>query len=327
MIFLTHPPDAFVRYYGDKALSGLEALAPVLRNPLDRELTTAELAAAAAGCRVIVSYRQTPGEAALFSALPDLVAFVRCAVDIRNIDVEAASRAGILVTQASRGFVPTVAELVVGYMVDLARGVSAATEGYHAGRIPQAAMGRQLRGATLGIIGYGAIGRYLAELGLALGMTVIVADPYATVEQPAIDHVDQDALLTKADFIVCLAVANDETENLIDAAALLRMKPSAFLINPGRGNLVDEAALAAALDQGRIAGAAMDVGRAPDQMPTPELAGRRNVIATPHIGGLTPEAIEHQALETVRQVEAILQGQAPPGAVNASAATRLWAAQ
>ena len=116
---------------------------------------------------------------------------------------------------------------------------------------------------------------------------------------------------------MCLAVANEATENLIGHAALARMRPHAFFINLSRGNLVDEAALLAALRENRIAGAAMDVGRACDQMPTMELARLPNVIATPHIGGLTPPAIESQSLETVRQVEAIIGGTAPPGAVNA----------
>jgi D-3-phosphoglycerate dehydrogenase / 2-oxoglutarate reductase len=100
------------------------------------------------------------------------------------------------------------------------------------------------------------------------------------------------------------------------------MRPQAFFINLSRGNLVDETALLAALRENRIAGAAMDVGRARDQMPTAELASLPNVLATPHIGGLTPPAIESQSLETVRQVEAIIGGKAPPGAVNANCWTR-----
>ena len=131
-----------------------------------------------------------------------------------------------------------------------------------------------------------------------------------------------DRLLSESDFVACLAMANAQTENLMDAAAFARMRPDAFFINVSRGGLVDEAALEAALREKRIAGAALDVGRAPDQMPTPALAALPNVVATPHVGGLTPPAIAAQALETVRQVEAILRGQAPPGAVNADRWTR-----
>ena len=129
--------------------------------------------------------------------------------------------------------------------------------------------------------------------------------------------------MAESDFVVVLAVATAETENLIGAAELRRMQRSAYLINVSRGNLIDEAALEAALSEGRIAGCAMDVGRAPDQMPSPHLARLHNVVATPHIGGLVPPAIAHQALETTRQVAEIVRGRAPPGAVNPEQATRL----
>jgi D-3-phosphoglycerate dehydrogenase len=207
-------------------------------------------------------------------------------------------------------------------MVDLSRGVSRATADYHSERKPEIIMGRQLAGSRLGIIGYGSIGRYLADIARVLGMEVLVADPFASVSDAGIQHVPLDDLLGRSDFVVCLAVANEQTENLIGQAALARMQPHAFFINLSRGNLVDEAALAAALRENRIAGAAMDVGRALDQMPTLGLAKLPNVIATPHIGGLTPPAIESQSLETVRQVEKIVAGEVPVGAVNASTWTR-----
>jgi D-3-phosphoglycerate dehydrogenase len=228
----------------------------------------------------------------------------------------------VLVTRASPGFVQSVAELALGFMVDLSRGVSRATADYHAGRQPEVIMGRQLAGSRIGIIGYGSIGRYLAEVTKVLGMEVLVADPFVNISDAAIQHVPLDDLLARADYVVCLAVANEQTENLIGQAALARMRPRAFFINLSRGNLVDEAALAAALRDNRIAGAAMDVGRALDQMPTLELAKLQNVIATPHIGGLTPQAIEHQSAETVRQVETIIAGEVPVGAVNAGHWTR-----
>ncbi|HEX4329887.1 MAG TPA: hydroxyacid dehydrogenase [Burkholderiales bacterium] len=322
-IFLTHPPLALRNYYGDKALAGLRALGEVRCNPLERELTMAELAEAVRGCDIVISYRQTPGSAELLAALPDAVAFSRCAIDIRNIDVAAASDLGILVTQASAGFVVSVAEWVVGALVDLSRGISAAAQAYHAGQVPVAGMGRELRGATLGVIGYGQISRYLCGLGLALGMRVLVSDPYAAVDDAAVTRCKLPHLLGQADYVVCLAAASEETENLMNDARFALMRPGAFFINPSRGNLVDEAALTRALDSGRLAGCALDVGRAPDQMPTPGLARHPKVIATPHVGGLTPQAIEHQALETVAQSASILRGEVPPGAVNADRASRL----
>lgn len=322
-IFLTHPDEARRLYYGDKALAGLRALADVQLNESGRELSTPELVQAARGCELIISYRQTPGEAALFAGLPELVALSRCAIDIRNIDVPAASAQGVLVTQASAGFIPSVSEWVIGAMIDLCRGISSATEMYHAGRVPVAPMGRELRGATLGVIGYGQISRYLCPLAQALGMRVLVHDPYISAVPAGITPVALPQLLAESDHVVCLAVATEETENLMNAQAFAHMKRDAFFINPSRGNLVDEAALRQALDSGQLAGCALDVGRAPDQMPTPALAQHPKVIATPHVGGLTPQAIEHQALETVAQAAEILQGRAPKGAVNAAQASRL----
>ena len=178
-IYLTHDAETRRLYYGETALAGLRALGTVRLNETGRPLTTDELIAEAAGCQVIVSYRQSEAPAALFAALPDLVAFVRCAVDIRNVDVAAASAAGVLVTRASAGFIDSVSELVIGMMVDLGRGLSDAAAAYHAGEVPAAHGGRQLAGSALGVIGYGAIGSRVAQLGLALGMRVRVSDPLA----------------------------------------------------------------------------------------------------------------------------------------------------
>src|SRR3954447_6587361 len=268
-------------YYGDRSLNGLRAIAKVVLHESDETLVSASLVRAAQDVDIIVADRMTEGRGEIFAQLPRLRAFIRCAVDIRNVDVEAASNAGILVTRAGPGFVQSVAELAVGFMVDLSRGVSYATADYHAGRKPDVIMGRQLSGSRLGIIGYGSIGRYLADIAKVLGMEILVADPFVSISDAAIHHVPLDDLVARADYVVCLAIANEQTENLIGQAALARMQPHAFFISLSRGNLVDEAALAAALRENRIAGAALDVGRAPDQMPTPELAKLPDVIATP----------------------------------------------
>ena len=322
-ILLTHTPKMRHNYYGERALSGLAALAEVKLHDGVRPLDTTQLIAAARSCQIIVADRATACAAALFAALPELVAVCRVAVDIRNIDVAAASQHGVLVTHAGRSWVAAVSELVIGLMLDAARGISRANLAYKRAETPGVQMGRQLAGSAAGIIGYGPLGRSVAELALAFGMQVLVNDPYVTVEHDRIEQVELEQLLRRADFVLPLAVATAETENLIDARALRLMRSDALLINLSRGNLIDEAALIAALDEGRIAGAAIDVGRAADQMPSPELARRLDVVATPHIGGLTRTAVEGQALETVAQVAELLQGQAPTGSVNGETASRL----
>lgn len=321
-ILLTHTPHMRDNYYGARALAGLTSLGEVVLHQESETLEGTALIAAGQGCDLIVADRATALPGAIFDFLPALKAALRCAVDIRNIDVAAASSHGILVTRAKPGFVESVTELVVGFLVDLNRGISSATAAYQAGRVPTARMGRQLAGTTIGIIGYGAIGRAVAPLAAAMGMRVLISDPHATVEEPGFQQVDLTTLLASSDHVVCLAVANEATENLVNAEAFARMRKDAVFINVSRGNLVDEAALAAALAEGKIAGAALDVGRAPDQMPTPAIAAIPNVIATPHIGGLTPPAIEAQALHTVEQVRALVSRAVPDGAVNAATWTR-----
>jgi len=321
-LLLTHAPLARTTYYGATALERLRTLVDVILHQGDAPLDPKGVIAAAKDADYIIADRATAVPAEVFAALPKLRVVMRSAIDIRNIDVAAASKAGVLVTHAEAGFVPSVVELTVGFLVELSRGMSRAITAYHEGQRPEIRVGRQLAGSTVGIVGYGRISRALAPVLAALGMKVTVSDPYAQVDDRRFVKLPLDELMAGADYVICLAIANAETENLLDDAAFARMKPDAFFINMSRGNLVDEAALAKALTEGRIAGAAMDVGRAPDQMPSPELARLPNVIATPHIGGLTPPASESQAMDTVRQVEALVKGEMPPGAANPQDWTR-----
>ena len=198
-ILLTHSPETLANYYGERALAGLKALGDVILNLNDKPLEGEALVDAAADCDLIVSYRQSPGPAALFERLPRLVAFLRCAIDIRNVDVAAASRAGVLVTQASAGFVTSVSELVFGLMIDLSRGISASSAVFHAGKTPQATLGRELKGSTLGVIGYGAIGREVVRLGKAFGMNVLVNDPYSKdIQSTDLQNPDQSIRLYRS---------------------------------------------------------------------------------------------------------------------------------
>lgn len=321
-VFLTHNSEDREAYYG-RALPELEAIAEVVHNPEDRDLDTRELIAAAADCDVIVSHRSTHAPAAVFQDSPRLLAFLRSAVDISDIDVSAANAAGVLVARADKSFVASTAELALGLMLDVARNISQSAIDYRSGREPLQRPGVQLRGRTAGIIGFGSIGSYLAGILEAMGMEILVYDPF--LADDSIATVGLDELLTNSDFVLPLATAKADTENLIDAAALATMKPGAYLVNVSRGELLDEAAVSEALGGGKLAGLAMDVGRAPDQRPSPQLASRRGVVATPHLGGLTPANADAQAKSTVEQVRAIINRQMPPRAVNPDAATRLAA--
>ena len=328
-VFVTHNPEDLDAYYA-KALVELRKIADVVLNPTDRDLTTPELIEAANGCEVIVAHRATPGEAELFAELPDLLAFLRCAVDISTIDVDAASTAGVLVGQADKSFVPSTAEIALALLMDTARSVSESTVDYRNGVQPGQRPGRQLRGQTAGVIGYGAVGSYLADLLVGIGMDVLVTDPFVQdVREPA-KRVELDELLTSSDAVFPLAPANEDTHHLIGAKAIAAMKPGATLINVSRGELLDEAAVGAALDSGHLGALGMDVGMAADQRPSIELAGRAGVVATPHLGGLTPENADAQALSSVEQISAMIAGDMPPRTVNEADATRLvewWASR
>ncbi len=321
-ILLTHTPRFQRQYFGERNIAALRSIAEVRLHEGDATLSPTELIGGAQDVDLIIAERATEGPADVFAQLPNLRAFLRCAVDIRTIDVGAASRAGVLVTRTGPGIVRSMSELALGFLVDLSRGLSRSTADYRAGRKPEVRVGRQLSGSIVGLIGYGTVGRDLAPMLLGLGMTVLVADPYVAVDDPRFQQVDLGSLLKRADYVVCLAAATTETENLIDGGAFARMRRDAFFVNLSRGNLVDEAALGEALSENRIAGAALDVGRAPDQMPSPDIAQRPNVVATPHIGGLTAPSIDSQALDTIAQVKAILAGETPFGAVNLEAWTR-----
>ncbi|MGF7162497.1 D-3-phosphoglycerate dehydrogenase [Rhodoligotrophos appendicifer] len=316
-VLLTHNRDLLKHFYSFKAVDALKEIVDLRMNESDEPLRGDALVAAAQGCQVVISDRLATGPREVMEKLTDVKTFIRCAVDIRNIDVDAASDANILVCRCSSGYADAVGEHAIALILDLARGITTDASRYHAGQDAHPMVfRRQLAGAHVGIIGYGSIGKRIAELALAFSMKVSVYDPYATIRHGAVDVVGFHEVLSQPDFVVCAAYATPETLRMMNADAFSRMRKDAYFVNISRGILVDEAALEAALTSGIIAGAGLDVGDGIDEQPSLRLARLPNVIATPHTAALMIEPSEFQAMETVEQVKAILAGRLPMHAVN-----------
>ncbi|SAK83845.1 D-isomer specific 2-hydroxyacid dehydrogenase [Caballeronia temeraria] len=323
-VLITHNNELLENFYSARAVERLREFVDVKMNGTDAPLQGDALVEAAQDCDIIISDRLAPGTSDVFDRLPKLAAYLRCAVDIRNVDVAAASRNGILVVRCSAGYAEAVSELALGLMIDLARKVSQSTASYKDGLVDHPmVLGRQLFGSTIGVVGYGAIGRRIVDLALAFGMRVLVNDPYVEIHHGAVTQASLPDLLRDAHFVVCAAYATPETVNLFDERAFSQMRRDAFFVNISRGVLVDEAALETALTSGRIAGAGLDVGRGKDEQPNPAIARLPNVVATPHVAGLTPEASDYQAVETVQQVRDLLAGRSVALAVNPGDAHRV----
>jgi len=243
----------------------------------------------------------------------------RAGIGVDNVDVEAATERGILVVNAPTANLMSATEHTVALMLSLARSVPAADASMKRGEWNRKRfVGVELQGKTLGIVGFGRIGQRVAARARAFEMKVVAFDPFFDASQAARHEVELlalDELLAVADVVTLHTPLTSETRNLIDASRLARMKPEAMLINCGRGGVIDEDALLAALDGGQLAGAALDVY---EEEPTPRLAlvEHAKVVATPHIGAQTKEAQERIAHETARMVLAALEGAMPAAAVN-----------
>lgn len=319
-LYLAYTDAEFANAYSPAAFARLERSVDVVRNTTGEVLRGEALAHAARGCDLMIGYRSTPCDAEALRGMPHLIAFLRAAVDLGTVDVDEASRQGILVTRVSPGFHNAVAELGIGLMIDVARGITRHRLQLGGGQHLPPQQGTELAGSTLGFAGYGGIARHMNALARAMGMRTIACDPF--VREADLPLVALDELLAQADFVVCLAAATPSTRHLFDAQAFGRMKRGAFFVNLSRGELVDEDALERALDAGHLGGAALDVGSAPDQKPAARFIGRTDVVVTQHIGATTTQARARQTMDTIVQVESIAAGLMPSGAVNPDAAYR-----
>ena len=242
---------------------------------------------------------------------PNLKLIARFGRGLDRIDVSAAKEKGIIVTTVPQGSRRSVAEHAVGLMFALARNISQADAAIKKGSWERL-MGSELRGKTVGVVGFGNIGKEVAKICLGIGMRVVAFDPYAKIDGvDGVEKSDLETLLATSDFITLHVPLLEGTVRLVDYRALKRMKSTAFLINTARGEVMDEKALLEALENKKIAGAALDVfSEEPpfkNQM-LAKLAVFPNVIATPHIASFTPEAQYEVAKAVWQNIRAVRDG-------------------
>ncbi|MBC7105997.1 MAG: phosphoglycerate dehydrogenase, partial [Firmicutes bacterium] len=275
------------------------------------------------GYDAILVRSSTRVTARAIAAAPRLRVIGRAGVGVDNIDVEAATRVGIVVVNSPGGNAVAVAEHTIGLILCLARRISQAHLHVRSGRWERNRfLGTEVRGKTLGLLGLGRIGSEVARRALALGMKVMAYDPAVSperMESMGVTPAEVARILPAADFLSVHVPLTRETQGLIGEEAIARMKPGAFVINCARGGVVDEQALACALREGRLAGAALDVLSSEPPPPDHPLLKLDNVVITPHLGASTKEAQASVAVETARAVLGVLRGELVSGAVNVPA--------
>jgi D-3-phosphoglycerate dehydrogenase len=283
-------------------------------------LTRAELLSALPDYEALVVRSGVKVDAEAISAGKRLKVIGRGGVGVDNIDVEAATAAGIVVVNAPTANTIAAAELTVGLIYALARNVALADASLRRGEWRRADfMGTELRGKTLGIVGLGKIGLTVADRARAMEMELLGSDPFVRADIAAehgIELVELDELLRRSDVVTVHVPLNAATRGLIDERALSQMKPSAFIVNVARGGVVDEKALAEALSGSRLAGAAIDVYEHEPPRDSPLLSAP-NTVLTPHLGASTREAQAKAGLEVAQQVLDVLAGRPAQYAVNA----------
>lgn len=286
-------------------------------------LTPDELRRAVARCAGLLVRSQTAVTRAVIEAATELRVIGRAGAGVDNIDVAAATARGVLVMNTPGANAQAAAELTVGLMFALARRIPAADASVKAGRWERSRFrGTQLLGKSLGIVGIGNVGRLVARSAAGLGMRVIAHDPYVTPQAAAgygIGLAPFAALLAESDFISVHVPLTSESRGLIGGAEIARMKRGVYLLNCSRGGVIDEVALLAALEQGTVAGAALDVY---SREPPVDLAVVRHprVVATPHLGALTLEAQLNVAHMAANRIGRFLTAGEVESAVNPEAA-------
>jgi D-3-phosphoglycerate dehydrogenase len=277
------------------------------------------LLSAIAEAEALLVRSATKVDAEALAAAPRLKVVARAGVGLDNVDVRAATQAGVMVVNAPTSNIVSAAELAVALMLAAARHISPAHAALRNGEWKRSRYtGIELYEKTVGIVGLGRIGVLVAQRLSAFGMSVIAYDPYVQAGRAAqmgVRLVDLDTLLAESDFMSVHLPKTPETVGLIGDEQLHRVKPSLVLVNAARGGIVDEAALYAALKEGRVAAAGLDVFATEPCTDSP-LFELDNVVATPHLGASTDEAQEKAGIAVARSVRLALSGELVPDAVN-----------
>lgn len=279
-----------------------------------KPLESAELAAELGDVDGVILGTDRADADVIDAGAPRLRALSRYGTATDNVDLEAAARNGVVVTHTPGANAGAVAELAIGLMLSLARGIPAADRAVRAGGWPTL-RGRELGGATVGLLGFGHIGQEVARRAVALGCDVVAHDPVADrdiAEELGMTLAEPEQVAERADFLSLHLPLNYETRDLVGAQLLDRMRPGTFLVNTARGELVVDEDLTAALDSGRLAGAALDTLRREPPEPGNPLVGRDDVILTPHTAAHTHEATLAMGEGAVANLLAVLDGREPP---------------
>ena len=289
-------------FMDERAVARLAARHDVLYDPSLVD-DPASLELAAAGVDAIIVRNRTQVRGALVSSLARGAVVGRLGVGLDNIDLEACAARGIAVVPATGANALAVAEYVIATAMLLLRGAYRSTEEVAAGGWPRQALGngREIGARTLGLIGFGSIGRHTARLARGVGMRVVATDAMLEASDPAfaeahVTAVGLDELLATSDVVSLHVPLLAATRGLMNAARIAAMKPGAVLINTARGGIVDEAAVASALRSGHLGGAALDVFEHEPLAADHPFAGCPNLLLTPHIAGVTAEANERVSL-------------------------------
>ena len=325
-ILLSHPRQDIGVVFPDAALKRLQGIGEVILNPLDRRMTAEEFRDAAKAVDAVITEWYTGGDSRFFGAQKRLRLFARAAERLIDIDLEAATRNGIIVAHVPERYMSGVVQLTLAYMLCLATGMWEQQVALRrTGTIMIRRPGIDLAGKAIGLIGLGRIGRRIAMKAAGLGMEVLAHDPNLSDPGLSARLVQLEALMSGARFIVVTCPLTPETEGLVSRSLLERMRPDAYFLNIARGRIVDEGALAEMLNAGRIAGAAIDVFSDEPEVSDNPLMSARNTIVTPHIAGHTEEAYLEEAMGAVAAVEAVAEGRWPDHVANPNVFSRVLA--